>query len=99
MTGTCTKKGVSGGSAPIVLVLWVVVQRGGPSLLSFQGPFLKGNVDMGWQGPQKGVFNLFGSMNYADLNETEGPRSQQQNFENFKNYADLRALGAKRHYY
>eukprot|EP00983_Pelagomonas_calceolata_P061767 1146974-Pelagomonas_calceolata.AAC.1 len=57
MTGT--KKGVSGVSAPVVLVCWVVVQRGGHLLLSYQGSFLNSSMDMGWQGPRKRVFNLF----------------------------------------
>eukprot|EP00983_Pelagomonas_calceolata_P058045 1145339-Pelagomonas_calceolata.AAC.5 len=40
-----TKESVSGISAPVVLVLWVVVQRGGHFFLSYQGPFFKGSVD------------------------------------------------------
>jgi len=57
-----TKESVSGVSAPVMLVLWVVVQRGGHFFLSYQGPFFKGSVDGGWQGPRKGVFNLFTSV-------------------------------------
>eukprot|EP00983_Pelagomonas_calceolata_P045164 1139588-Pelagomonas_calceolata.AAC.2 len=53
-----TKGSVSGISTPGVLVLWVVVQWEHQFLLSYQGPFLEGSIDVGWQGPQKGVFKL-----------------------------------------
>eukprot|EP00983_Pelagomonas_calceolata_P125891 1161250-Pelagomonas_calceolata.AAC.2 len=37
-----TKKGASSVNAPVVLVLWVVVQRGGHFLLNYKGPYLEG---------------------------------------------------------
>eukprot|EP00983_Pelagomonas_calceolata_P040850 1137801-Pelagomonas_calceolata.AAC.2 len=42
-----TKKSVSGVSAPVVLVLWVMVQWGGHFLLSYQGLFSEGSMDVG----------------------------------------------------
>eukprot|EP00983_Pelagomonas_calceolata_P016595 523640-Pelagomonas_calceolata.AAC.1 len=49
-----TKESVSGVVAPVMLVLWVVVQRGSHLFLSYQGPLSKGRVDVGWQGTRKG---------------------------------------------